>query len=331
MKKSYLALALCLTFSVSCSSCDKKPEDKQHPKSYNDKLIDALAAAYAEFEATDTLPASITVEEGTVLNKGEYYEAACRLLAGIGSGVSDDIAVTGYKVPSHPTVLDTFRDDVVGMDLIKDNAERQLKYAGANGNVFSNYCLYPNATVGSYQGGRLSFTRGAVILARVFAGYARNGRLPENVSSWPSDYKRSAAHCDITSPTVQSAAATATQGRNTALEQAQGIFVYARDELEYEYYSDTRYGAEGTLTDKQGNCCDLSHAIVAMARATGLPARYIHGNCTFKSGVIGHVWAEIYADGKWYVCDASNNGNTFGNHENWSSCELLKIVAELPF
>lgn len=116
-------------------------------------------------------------------------------------------------------------------------------------------------------------------------------------------------------------------------EKAEAIFNWARDELEYEFYFNTRKGALGTITSGSGNCCDLSHAIVALARSIGIPARYVYGSCTFSSGTLGHVWAQLYVNGQWYNADASNNMNSFGVIRNWntSSWTLKGIYKELPF
>ncbi|MEN6572785.1 transglutaminase-like domain-containing protein [Methanobacterium aggregans] len=116
-------------------------------------------------------------------------------------------------------------------------------------------------------------------------------------------------------------------------EKAEAIFNWARDKLEYSFYYNTRKGALGTLTSGSGNCCDLSHAIVAMARSIGIPARYVYGSCKFSSGTMGHVWAQLYVNGKWYCADASNNMNSFGVIRNWNtnSWTLKGIYKELPF
>jgi transglutaminase-like putative cysteine protease len=59
-----------------------------------------------------------------------------------------------------------------------------------------------------------------------------------------------------------------------------------------------------------------------MCRAAGIPARYLHGQCYFSSGVIGHVIPEIYVDGKWWICDPSNNSATFGT-PTWKGMETF--------
>ena len=116
-------------------------------------------------------------------------------------------------------------------------------------------------------------------------------------------------------------------------EKAEAIFNWARDKLEYQFYFNTRKGALGTLTSGSGNCCDLSHAIVALARSIGIPARYVYGSCKFSSGTMGHVWAQLYVNGRWYNADASNNMNSFGVIRNWNtnSWTLKGIYNQLPF
>ncbi len=118
----------------------------------------------------------------------------------------------------------------------------------------------------------------------------------------------------------------------TNLEKATNIFNYVRDQLEYSFYYNTQRGAVHTSNDGQGNCCDLSHLIVALSRAAGIPARYVHADCTFLSGnVYGHVWAQLYVDGKWINADASNNINDFGVIRNWNAYTLKGIYSSLPF
>ncbi|MEL7671390.1 transglutaminase family protein [Methanobacterium sp.] len=119
----------------------------------------------------------------------------------------------------------------------------------------------------------------------------------------------------------------------TTLEKATNIFNWVRDYVNYSFYYNTRRGAVGTLRDRKGNCVDLSHLIVALSRAAGIPARYVHANCKFSSGWCGHVWAQLFVNGKWICADASNNINDFGVIRNWNTKnDILKgIYSSLPF
>jgi len=77
-----------------------------------------------------------------------------------------------------------------------------------------------------------------------------------------------------------------------------------------------------------------THLLVALSRAAGIPARYMHGNCVFRSGnTYGHVWGQLYINGKWYDADATSFSNTLGSIKNWdtSSVFIKGVYAELPF
>ena len=117
---------------------------------------------------------------------------------------------------------------------------------------------------------------------------------------------------------------------STVRQKATAIFNYARDEWEWENYYNTSKGAVGTINARGGNCCDLSHAVVAMSRLSGIPARYFHGQCQFSSGVIGHVVSQMFVDGEWLMADASNNSNSLGTVV-FTGYTGLHYYEELPF
>lgn len=139
--------------------------------------------------------------------------------------------------------------------------------------------------------------------------------------------------CVIT-PELQNIANELVLNSSSKLDLAINIFNFVNDATGYIFYYNSQKGAQGTLTDGGGNCCDLSHLLVAIFRASGLPARYCHGLCTFISGsVTGHVWVQVCVDNIWYVCDASNYVNTFGHIENWfiDSSSFNNYYVLLPF
>ena len=122
---------------------------------------------------------------------------------------------------------------------------------------------------------------------------------------------------------------------STKLEKATAIFNYVRDNLDYSYYANSRKGAAKTLKTKKGNCCDHANLIVALCRASKIPARYSHAKgCKFKSGVVtGHVWAQIYVGGRWYSADGTSYKNSLGHINNWNtkSYRKYKSYRNLPF
>ncbi len=123
-------------------------------------------------------------------------------------------------------------------------------------------------------------------------------------------------------PTIKALAKAITKKCRTKFEKAVAIFNYVRDYIDYEYYYNSRKGATKTYKTKKANCCDMSNLIVALSRASRIPARYSHAkDCYFPVSKRhwGHVWAQVYVGGTWYSADATSYKNTFGHIVNWNT------------
>lgn len=154
-----------------------------------------------------------------------------------------------------------------------------------------------------------------------------------SVTSEYAKYLVATKNCQVNNAVIKNLAKTITAGKTTALAKAKAIFSYLNDKTSYTYYLNTRKGALSTWNSRCGNCVDLTHILVAVSRAAGIPARYVHGaNCVFRSGlVVGHVWGELYVGGTWYKCDISSNYNSFGTIVNWNRCGAINRYISLPF
>ena len=128
-----------------------------------------------------------------------------------------------------------------------------------------------------------------------------------------------------------------TAGLSSPKAKANAIFEFVRDDIRYNFYTNSLKGAKGTLSSKGGNCCDKANLIVAMCRSVGIYARYSHAkNCKFASGLnTGHVWAQVYdpISQTWYTADATSRRNELGNIKNWNtkSYNEPKNYALIPF
>ena len=129
---------------------------------------------------------------------------------------------------------------------------------------------------------------------------------------------------------AKSLKASSTSTYNSAVK----IFNWVRDNINYSFYYNTKYGASGTLKSRSGNCVDTSHLLIALARNAGITARYVHGTCKFSSGTwYGHVWAQLYLNDKWITADGTSSRNSLGVVKNWntSTYKLNGIYTTLPF
>jgi transglutaminase-like putative cysteine protease len=114
------------------------------------------------------------------------------------------------------------------------------------------------------------------------------------------------------SPRVRTLADEITAGKSTPVEQAKAIYDYLVTNMTYDKtvpgwgHGDT----ERACDIKKGNCTDFHSFFMSLARAKGIPARFVIGfPLTAKDGLVKgyHCWAEFYVRGKgWIPVDASD-------------------------
>ena len=113
------------------------------------------------------------------------------------------------------------------------------------------------------------------------------------------------------SPRVRKLADEVTAGKTTPLEQARAIYDYLVVTMKYDK-TIPGYGkgdTERACDIKAGNCTDFHSLFISLARAKGIPARFVIGfPLTAKDGMVKgyHCWAEFWLEGKgWIPVDAS--------------------------
>ena len=351
MKKYFITFFAFMATVLACS-CEPKPavpddpgqkDDPETPvfslNSYNGAYMKALAGACDYFEENGSLPASITVD-GLRAIKGEYVLAACQLIVKI---VAEPDTWQETDINPTPPAMgseyrwNTYDYDTIDWAHIQFLAGRIAAYAETNKSL-PNYVTFPSddpsspgylpqlTMVVTKHDNLMNIGAYPVVLLRTIKYFVENeGKWPDEVSAWPASFLDSVRNCPTDDPLVQSTLKeilSTLPSDATQRQKAEAIFTFALEEWEWENYSNTSRGAVRTITDKLGNCCDLTHATLALCRAAGIPARYLHGQCYFQSGVIGHVIPEIYVDGKWWICDPSNNNATFGT-PTWQGMETF--------
>ena len=113
-------------------------------------------------------------------------------------------------------------------------------------------------------------------------------------------------------------ALSVTSTKNSTLQNAKAIFNWVKKNISYEGYSNTKYGAAGTLKKRKGNCTDHGHLICAMMRSVGIKCNYIHNHC------IHHVYNKVYINGKGVIIDTGRRNPTWGSHWGGRGCPVEK-------
>ncbi|MGZ4808091.1 MAG: transglutaminase-like domain-containing protein [Thermoanaerobaculia bacterium] len=121
-----------------------------------------------------------------------------------------------------------------------------------------------------------------------------------------------ADHMVTLSPRVKKLAAEVTAGKSGTVDQAHAIFEHLVTTMKYDKTipgwgnGDT----ERACDIKAGNCTDFHSLFMSLARAKGIPARFVIGfPLTAADGQVKgyHCWAEFWVKGKgWIPVDASD-------------------------
>jgi len=309
--KRLLAFALIAIIFAGCGKQEPEPTPQAEWKdTYNGQLLLGLAGAFDTFESTGALPSTIKWE-GVPIFKQEYMRAGLALLVKIldeqkwyNGDVTYSTAIVSLVSPDQP---------FLPKEITFSEFEPVIRTQNTN---IKNGQLATRIKVGSYEE-ELTSNALLVMICRCCASYRNKGAFPDKIDTWETTYLVPTNNCQVNDPLVKTTRDAAWKAANvteasTEREKAVAIFNYARDQWTWENYNNTKKGAVGTINAKGGNCCDLSHAVVAMSRLSGIPARYFHAQCHYSSGYIGHVISQLFVDGKWEYADASNDGNTFG-------------------
>lgn len=97
----------------------------------------------------------------------------------------------------------------------------------------------------------------------------------------------------------------ATSGAKTQFEKIARLAIFTNNLLVYEGgMAGQKKDAKWVLENRRGVCTEYSTLFVALARANGIPARYVEGYAYGEkfNGWLGHAWAEAYA-GEWVPVD----------------------------
>ncbi|MBQ2652237.1 MAG: hypothetical protein IJF83_01650 [Methanobrevibacter sp.] len=288
------------------------------------QIIAASKNVKSYIEDNNKLPATVKIGSVTY-SLADYLYLASKAIVSLNASKKSDIPYKSIKAPSKPGAA-TSKGNLYNYLAV---AKSIIKTADSKGQMPN----YVSSDVGSlgYKGVVYAF-------ARVVAFYGNENVMPayvtvKSLSSSSSTsslnskntitnlelYLAASTNCQVNNTKIKQLVTKLTKGLTSDRAKAIAIYNYVRDAVSYSFYYDTRYGAVGTLNAKTGNCVDHSHLLVAMYRTAGLPARYVHGTCTFTSGTYGHVWTQVLIGDTWIVSDATSARNSFGNVVNWNA------------
>ena len=287
-------------------------------------LVSAAMDVNSFIEANTALPGLIRVGDEQ-FTTAQYLFLISQAIVNINAGDYSNLYTYDVNDPSNPGAA-------ANMGYLNE-------YVNLAGTVLSSMQqgITPNSVETSV--GNVGYDGIVYALTRVIVYYGLTNQLPssvyvkslklyesqsvldkQNTISDLGPYLSSSSNCQVTNPAIVDLANRLTYGLTNSYDKAVAIYNFVRDDISYSFYYDTRYGAVGTLNAGTGNCVDQAHLSVALYRAAGLPARYVHGTCVFSSGsTYGHVWAQVLLGDTWVVSDSTSTRNSFGVVVNWNN------------
>jgi transglutaminase-like putative cysteine protease len=133
--------------------------------------------------------------------------------------------------------------------------------------------------------------------------------VPPRVSRDLDKFLLPSPYIESSDPKIKALAAEIIANKPQAWEQTAAIFDWVRTNLKYEFADDIK-PATAALKQGQGDCEELSSLVIAMCRASKIPARAIW--------VPGHTYPEFYlvddqGKGHWFPCQAAGAERQFGS------------------
>ena len=303
-------------------------------------INNAASKVRAYTETKHKLPGYVTIS-GVKVTMPQFLHLLTEDILKVNSGSKTTITLKSISSPN-----------TKGVEAVKTGKIQKTEYINIvkNVNTFINKYQRVPATASSSLG-KIRYESLIYTFSKITGFYDANKRLPKYVSSYPGiiayecsnnttipndikPYLNPSKNCQSDNSILKAKAAAITKGLTTQKAKATAIFNWVRDHINYSFYYNTRYGAVGTYNSRSANCVDTAHLIIALQRASGIPARYEKVYARFSSGHwYGHVVAQVYIDGVWYKADGTSSRNQFGVVNNWNTntATYYGTYRELPF
>jgi Transglutaminase-like enzymes, putative cysteine proteases len=133
--------------------------------------------------------------------------------------------------------------------------------------------------------------------------------LPAKPGRDLSKFLAPSPYIESTDERIKSLAAEITAGKSAGWEQTATIFDWVRANVKYKFAEQIK-SAVAAVQDGEGDCEELSSLVIALCRASKIPARAVW--------VPGHTYPEFFlvdaaGQGHWYPCQAAGESRQFGS------------------
>lgn len=133
--------------------------------------------------------------------------------------------------------------------------------------------------------------------------------LPTKLNRDMAKFLTPSPYIESTDERIKALSPEITAGKTAGWEQTAAIFDWVRANVKYKFAEQIK-SAVAALDDGEGDCEELSSLVIALCRASKIPARAVW--------VPGHTYPEFYlvdaaGQGHWYPCQAAGEARQFGS------------------
>jgi transglutaminase-like putative cysteine protease len=145
--------------------------------------------------------------------------------------------------------------------------------------------------------------------------------LTECEGDLPGAYTGAELYIESNNPQVRSLAAELAAGASNPCEQARAFYDYVGENLVYTY-NGRDWGAQAALGEMGADCSEYASLMAALARAAGIPARYLEGVLYLEPETAAlarreHAWLEVYLPGIGWTPMDPTLGRSLGLREKY--------------
>ena len=121
----------------------------------------------------------------------------------------------------------------------------------------------------------------------------------------PDIFNQPELHIESNNIQIVELAQQLSEGKQTACEQVRAFYDYIGNHLVYSY-NGANWGAQAALGEMGADCTEYASLMIALSRASGLPARYVEGLRVLgeesePDARTEHAWLEVYLPGIGWV------------------------------
>ena len=114
----------------------------------------------------------------------------------------------------------------------------------------------------------------------------------------PGDFLQPELHIESDNPQIVALAGKLSQGKSSVCQQVRAFYDYIGNTLVYTY-NGQNWGAQAALGPMGADCTEYTDLLIALSRASGVPARYFEGLLYLDKGTTAlaqteHAWPDVY-------------------------------------